>query len=102
MIHHIPNAVASGMAGHPRNVIFLTCDSFGVMPPLARLSSEQAMYHFMSGYTAKVAGTEKGVLEPQAVFSACFGEPFMLMHPYEYAKLLADRLEKHNVDCWLV
>ena len=101
-ITHIDTAVTEGVTGHPRNVIMLTCDAFGVMPPIARLTPEQAMYHFMSGYTAKVAGTEKGVTEPQATFSACFGQPFMLLHPYEYAKLLAEKIEKHNADCWLV
>lgn len=101
-ISHVPGSVPEGMAGHPKNVIMLTCDAFGVMPPIARLTPEQAMYHFMSGYTAKVAGTERGVTEPQATFSACFGQPFMLLHPYEYAKLLAEKIEKHGADCWLV
>lgn len=101
-ISHIPGSVPEGMAGHPKNVIMLTCDAFGVMPPIARLTPEQAMYHFMSGYTAKVAGTERGVTEPQATFSACFGQPFMLLHPYEYAKLLAEKIEKHGADCWLI
>jgi len=87
-IDGIPNVVLDGRGGHPKNVIFLTCDAFGVMPPIAKLTSTQAMYHFMSGYTAKVAGTEAGVTEPQATFSACFGEPFMLRHPLVYAKLL--------------
>ncbi len=80
----------------------LTCDAFGVMPPIARLTPEQAMYHFMSGYTAKVAGTEKGVTEPMATFSACFGQPFMMLHPYEYAKLLADRMRDNKVACWFI
>jgi len=101
-IDGIPNVVLDGRGGHPKNVIFLTCDAFGVMPPIAKLTSTQAMYHFMSGYTAKVAGTEAGVTEPQATFSACFGEPFMLRHPLVYAKLLEEKLKKHDVNCWLV
>lgn len=101
-VDQIPNAVKTGRAGHPKNVIFLTCDAFGVMPPIAKLSPEQSGYHFMSGYTAKVAGTEKGVTEPTATFSSCFGEPFMLLHPLRYAKLLADKLQKHQVNCWLI
>lgn len=99
---HIPNIVPSGMAGHPRNIVMLTADAFGVLPPIAKLTQDQAMYHFMSGYTAKVAGTEKGVTEPTATFSACFGAPFMMRHPSVYAKLLADRIEKHGAECWLV
>ena len=90
------------MGGHPENIIFLSCDAFGILPPVARLSSEQAMYHFLSGYTAKVAGTEEGVSEPLATFSACFGEAFLPMHPYKYAKLLEQKLEKHNTNVWLV
>ena len=102
-ITHIDNAVRSGLAGHPRNIIMLTCDAFGVMPPIARLSPAQAEYHFLSGYTAKVAGTEKGVgTEPEATFSACFGAPFMTLHPTVYAKLLREKIEEHKVDCWLV
>jgi phosphoenolpyruvate carboxykinase (ATP) len=101
-LKHLPNIVPSGMAGHPRNVIMLTADAFGVLPPIARLTPEQAMYHFISGYTAKVAGTEKGITEPVAAFSACFGAPFMIRHPSVYAQLLADKIEKHGVDCWLV
>ncbi len=101
-ITHIPGAIRDGRAVHPNNVIMLTCDAFGVMPPIARLTPEQAMYHFMSGYTAKVAGTEKGVTEPMATFSACFGQPFMMLHPYEYAKLLADRMRDNKVACWLI
>jgi phosphoenolpyruvate carboxykinase (ATP) len=98
----IPNTVASGMAGHPNNVVMLTADAFGVLPPISRLTPEQAMYHFMSGYTAKVAGTEAGVTEPSATFSACFGAPFMVLPPYRYAELLADRIKQHGTDCWLV
>ncbi|MDH5197510.1 MAG: phosphoenolpyruvate carboxykinase (ATP), partial [Gemmatimonadota bacterium] len=84
------------------NVVFLTADAFGVLPPIARLTAEQAMYHFLAGYTAKVAGTERGVTEPQATFSACFGAPFLPLHPGVYAKLLGERIAKHKVRCWLV
>lgn len=101
-LKHLPNIVGSGMAGHPRNIIMLTADAFGVLPPIARLTPDQAMYHFISGYTAKVAGTEKGVTEPTATFSACFGAPFMMRHPSVYAQLLADKIEKHQAGCWLV
>lgn len=98
----IPNASASGRAGHPKNIILLTADAFGVMPPVARLSPAQAMYHFLSGYTAKVAGTEKGVTEPEATFSTCFGAPFMPRHPSVYGNLLKERIAKGGVECWLV
>ncbi|HEY4191576.1 MAG TPA: phosphoenolpyruvate carboxykinase (ATP), partial [Mesorhizobium sp.] len=98
----IPNASASGRAGHPKNIILLTADAFGVMPPVARLTPAQAMYHFLSGYTAKVAGTEKGVTDPEATFSTCFGAPFMPRHPSEYGNLLRELIAKHNADCWLV
>ena len=101
-LKHLPNIVPSGMAGHPRTVIMLTADAFGVLPPIAKLTADQAMYHFISGYTAKVAGTEKGITEPVAVFSACFGAPFMMRHPSVYAQLLAEKIEKHGVSCWLV
>ena len=101
-IHYIPNHVPEGIAGHPRHVIFLTCDAFGVMPPIARLSPPQAMYHFLSGYTAKVAGTERGVTEPKETFSACFGAPFLPLRPGVYAKMLGDRIARHGVQCWLV
>ncbi|HEX8960764.1 MAG TPA: phosphoenolpyruvate carboxykinase (ATP) [Geobacteraceae bacterium] len=101
-ITHIPNIVRSGIGGHPSNVIMLTCDAFGVLPPIARLTPEQAMYHFLSGYTAKVAGTEAGITEPQAAFSTCFGAPFMALHPSVYAELLKEKIARHNVDCWLV
>ena len=90
------------MGGHPRNLIMLTCDAFGVLPPVAKLSPEQAMYHFISGYTAKVAGTEEGVEEPQATFSACFGAPFLVWHPNKYAELLAEKMQKHQTNCYLV
>ena len=101
-IEYIPNAKVPCMADHPRDVIFLTCDAFGVLPPVARLSTDQAMYHFINGYTAKVAGTEMGVTEPAATFSPCFGGPFLVWHPNKYAELLADRLEKHGARVWLV
>jgi phosphoenolpyruvate carboxykinase (ATP) len=98
----INNIVPEGKAGHPRNIIMLTADAFGVLPPVARLSPEQAMYHFLSGYTAKVAGTEKGIKEPEATFSTCFGAPFMVLHPGVYADLLGKQMAKHNAACWLV
>ena len=98
----IPNASASGRASHPKNIIMLTADAFGVMPPIAKLTPAQAMYHFLSGYTAKVAGTERGVTEPEATFSTCFGAPFMPRHPSEYGNLLRELIAEHNVDCWLV
>src|SRR5438309_1678728 len=101
-IHYIPNHVPEGMAGHPRHVIFLTCDAFGVMPPIAKLTPQQAMYHFLSGYTAKVAGTERGVTEPKETFSACFGAPFLPLRPGVYAGMLGERIAKHTVQCWLV
>jgi len=102
-ITHIQNAVLSGMGGHPNNVIMLTCDAYGVMPPVSKLTPEQAMYHFISGYTAKVAGTEKGMSrEPTAIFSTCFGAPFMSLHPSVYADMLGERIDKYNVSCWLV
>ena len=101
-ISHIPNATRDGRGGHPKNIIFLTADAFGVLPPISRLTPEQAMYHFISGYTAKVAGTERGVTEPQATFSACFGAPFMALHPSVYASLLGEKIEEHKVNCWLV
>jgi len=101
-ITQIPNMARSGKGGHPKNIIMLTCDAFGVLPPLARLTPEQAMYYFLSGYTAKVAGTEAGVTEPEATFSACFGAPFMALPPLTYAQLLGERIAKHHVAVWLV
>jgi phosphoenolpyruvate carboxykinase (ATP) len=102
-LSHIENAVLPSLAGHPKNIIMLTADAFGVMPPVARLTQDQAMYHFLSGYTAKVAGTEKGLSdEPVAAFSTCFGAPFMALHPTVYAQLLGEKMAKHNVDCWLI
>ena len=98
----IPNASETGRCGHPKNLVMLTCDAFGIMPPIAKLTPAQAMYHFLSGYTAKVAGTEKGVTEPTATFSACFGAPFMPRHPVEYGALLRELIAEHDVDCWLV
>ena len=99
----ISNASKTGTAGHPKNIVMLTADAFGVLPPIAKLTPSQAMYHFLSGYTAKVAGTEKGVgSEPQATFSTCFGAPFMPRHPSVYGNLLRELIAKHNVDCWLV
>lgn len=101
-ITHIDNIVEDGKAGHPQNIVMLTADAFGVLPPISKLTTAQAMYHFISGYTAKVAGTEKGVTEPKATFSTCFGAPFMPLHPSEYARLLGENIKKHNVRCWLV
>lgn len=101
-LDNIPNASDTGKSGHPENIIFLTADAFGVLPPISKLTPEQAMYHFISGYTAKVAGTERGVTEPQATFSACFGAPFMPLHPTVYAELLAEKIRKHKANVWLV
>jgi phosphoenolpyruvate carboxykinase (ATP) len=101
-IHFIPNHLPSGAGGHPKNVVFLAADAFGVMPPIARLTADQAMYHFLSGYTAKVAGTERGVTEPSATFSACFGAPFLPLHAGVYAKMLGERIAKHGARVWLV
>ena len=101
-IDYIPNAMIPCTGRHPRDIIFLTCDAFGVLPPVSRLTPDQAMYHFMSGYTAKVAGTEMGVTEPEATFSACFGAAFMVWHPHKYAALLADKIRAHNAQVWLV
>ncbi len=101
-ITHIDNVIYPGIGRHPRNIIMLTCDAFGVLPPIAKLTTSQAMYHFISGYTAKVAGTEKGIKEPQATFSTCFGAPFMALHPSVYAKLLGENIAKHKVSCWLI
>ncbi|AHF96904.1 phosphoenolpyruvate carboxykinase [Desulfurella acetivorans A63] len=101
-ITYIPNALKEGIGPHPKNIIMLTYDAFGVLPPVSKLTTNQAMYHFISGYTAKVAGTEAGVEEPTAVFSTCFGAPFMVLPPTVYAKLLGEKIQKHNVNCWLV
>ena len=101
-LHFIPNASESGCGGHPAHIVMLTADAFGVLPPISRLSPEQAMYHFLSGYTARVAGTEQGVKEPQATFSTCFGAPFMPRRPTVYAEMLRDFMRRHKVACWLV
>ncbi len=101
-ISAIPNATLEGVGDHPSTVLFLTCDAFGVLPPVSRLSPEQAMYHFISGYTARVAGTEKGVTEPSPVFSACYGAPFMPLHPQRYAKLLGEKIQRHGASVWLI
>jgi phosphoenolpyruvate carboxykinase (ATP) len=98
-LHHVD---LGGMAGHPRNVVFLTCDAFGVLPPISRLTEEQAMYHFLSGYTAKVAGTERGVTEPKVTFSTCFGAPFLPLHPGVYARMLGENLKRHGSKVWLL
>ncbi|MBT8289580.1 MAG: phosphoenolpyruvate carboxykinase (ATP), partial [Muriicola sp.] len=101
-IDFIENVQIPCVAGHPENIIFLTCDAFGVLPPVSKLTPEQASYHFISGYTAKVAGTEMGVTEPQATFSACFGAAFMMWHPNKYAELLAQKIKEHKATAWLV
>lgn len=101
-VDFIDNAEPSGQGGHPRNVLFLTCDAFGVLPPLSRLSPDQALYHFLSGYTAKIAGTETGVTDPEATFSTCFAEPFLPLEPNRYAELLRERLMRHGSEVWLV
>ena len=101
-MHYIPNASETGRASHPKNIIMLTADAFGILPPIAQLTPSQAMYHFLSGYTAKVAGTEKGVAGTQATFSTCFGAPFMPRHPSVYGNLLRDLIAEHNATCWLV
>ena len=101
-IEHIDNHQTSLQAGHPTNIIFLTADAFGVLPPVSKLSKEQAMYYFLSGYTAKVAGTERGITEPVATFSACFGEAFLPLHPTVYAKLLGEKIDEHDVHVYLV
>jgi phosphoenolpyruvate carboxykinase (ATP) len=101
-LHFISNSSEEGIAGHPSNVVFLTADAFGVLPPISRLTRDQAMYHFISGYTAKLAGTEVGVREPTATFSTCFGAPFMPRHPGVYAGMLGERLDAHRVPVWLV
>ena len=101
-LHYISNASKSALGGHPKNVIMLTCDAFGVLPPIARLSPAQAMYHFLSGFTSKVAGTERGVTEPQPTFSTCFGAPFMPRRPEAYGQLLREKIARHGATCWLV
>jgi len=101
-IEHIRNAANPSIGGIPKNIFFLTCDAFGVIPPIQRLSKNQAMYHFISGYTSKVAGTEAGVTEPEPVFSACFGSPFLPLHPTRYAELLGEKMDKHETNVWLI
>jgi len=101
-IQYIPNASATGLGGHPQDIILLTADAFGILPPIARLTPEQAMYHFLSGYTAKLAGTERGVKEPTTTFSACFGAPFLALHPGVYAKLLGEKIARHRSRAWLL
>lgn len=101
-IHYIPNALIPGMAAHPKVIIFLTADAFGVLPPIAKLSKEQAMYHFLSGYTSKLAGTERGITEPEATFSACFGAPFLPLNPSVYAEMLGRKIDEHRVRVYLV
>lgn len=101
-LEYISNASSAALGGHPKNIIMLTCDAFGVLPPIARLTPAQAMYHFLSGFTAKVAGTERGITEPQPTFSTCFGAPFMPRRPEEYGDLLREKIAKHGASCWLV
>lgn len=101
-IHHIDNIAQPSVGGHPKNIFFLTADAFGVLPPISRLTPGQAMFHFISGYTAKVAGTEAGITEPQTTFSACFGAPFMPLHPTAYAEMLGNKMQENNVNVWLV
>jgi phosphoenolpyruvate carboxykinase (ATP) len=101
-LEFMPDVKLPAMGGHPKNIIFLTCDAYGVLPPVSKLTPEQAMYHFMAGYTAKVAGTELGVKEPSPTFSACFGEAFLVWHPSKYAELLSQKLKKHGAQTWLI
>ena len=101
-LHAISNASESSLGGHPKNIVMLTCDAFGVLPPIARLTPAQAMYHFLSGFTSKVAGTERGVDEPEPTFSTCFGAPFMPRRPEIYGALLRDKIATHGATCWLV
>jgi len=101
-IEFINNAHIPCIGPHPKNLIMLCCDAFGVLPPVSKLTPEQAMYHFVSGYTAKVAGTEVGITEPQATFSACFGGAFLMWHPMKYASMLAEKMREHDTNAWLV
>jgi len=101
-VNFIDNVIESGRAGHPNAIIFLSADSFGVLPPISKLTTEQAMYYFLSGYTSKLAGTEAGVTTPQATFSSCFGAAFLPLRPGEYANLLRERIEKYKVRCYLI
>ena len=101
-LHFISNSLAPSIGGLPKNIFFLTCDAFGVLPPISKLTPGQAMYQFISGYTAKVAGTEAGVTEPKPTFSACFGAPFLPLHPAKYAHMLGDKMQEHKVNIWLI
>jgi len=101
-VNHIENIMEPSVGEVPKNIFFLTCDAFGVLPPISRLSKQQAMYQFISGYTAKIAGTEEGIVEPQAVFSSCFGEPFLPLHPTRYAEMLGEKLDEHETNVWLI
>ncbi len=101
-IYHIDNIVVPSVGGIPKNIFFLTADAYGVLPPISKLTPEQAMYHFISGYTSKIAGTEEGIIDPVATFSACFGEPFLPLHPTRYAQMLGEKMQKYNVNIWLV
>lgn len=101
-LENLDNVIADSKGGHPKNIFFLSADAFGVLPPITRLTPEQAMYYFISGYTAKVAGTERGVTEPQATFSACFGDPFLPLHPSKYAEMLGDKIRKHKPSVWMI
>ncbi|KAJ1501514.1 Protein kinase C-like 1 [Coelomomyces lativittatus] len=101
-IEYIPHSKVPCLGGHPQHIIMLTCDAFGVLPPVAKLTPAQAMYHFISGYTAKIAGTEEGVTEPQGTFSACFGQPFLVWHPTHYANMLAEKMKQHTASAWLI
>lgn len=101
-ITHIDNIIPEGVGSHPKNIVFLTADAFGVLPPISKLTRAQAMYHFLSGYTAKIAGTERGITEPQATFSTCFGAPFMPLNPNVYAEILGEKIERHKVNIWFV
>jgi len=101
-MEYISNASRTALGGHPKNIIMLTCDAFGVLPPIARLTPAQAMYHFLSGFTSKVAGTERGVTEPQPTFSTCFGAPFLPLRPEVYGAMLKEKIAKHGSTCWLV
>ena len=101
-IYHIDNVAEPSIGNVPNNIFFLTCDAFGVLPPISKLTPGQAMYQFISGYTAKVAGTEEGVTEPETTFSACFGAPFLPLHPTKYAEMLGEKMRKHDVNVWLI
>src|SRR5699024_2200422 len=101
-LENMNNIVSSSIAGHPNTIIFLTADASGVLPPISKLTKEQAMYHFLSGYTSKLAGTERGITEPEATFSACFGAPFLPLSPITYAKMLGEKIENHRVNVFLV